>query len=60
MSFASDSWPDEIHLFVASFEDAADFAPTLHVHVEEQLPWLHLADGLPRFAKAARDATPLP
>ena len=60
MSFASDSWPGDIHLFVASFEDAADFAPTLHVHVEEQLPWLLLADGLPRFAKTARDALPLP
>jgi hypothetical protein len=60
MSFADDNWPGEIHVFVASFEDPAGFAPTLHVHAGEQLPWIHLADGLPRYALTARDGPPLP
>jgi hypothetical protein len=59
MSFEGDRWPGEIHLFVASFEDPASLEPTSHVHVGEQLPWLHLADGLPRYATTARDGPPL-
>jgi hypothetical protein len=59
MSFRSTRWPNEIHLFVASFDDPAGFAPTLHVHAGEQLPWLHLADGLPRYATTARDGPKL-
>src|SRR5579883_1608600 len=47
MSFEGERWPNEIHLFVASFEDPQSFAPTVHVHAGEQLSWLHLSDGLP-------------
>ena len=46
-------WPEEIHLFVCAFEDPASFAPKAHVYVSEQLPWLHLADGLPRHDKTS-------
>jgi len=60
MSFAGERWPDEVHLFVASFAEPHRLAPTVHVHVQEQLPWLHLADGLPRFATTPRDGGPLP
>jgi hypothetical protein len=59
MSFAGAKWPDEIHLFVASFDEPAAFAPTLHVHAGEQLPWLHLADDLPRYVTTERDGPPL-
>jgi len=59
ISFEGESWPDEIHLFVASFEQPELFRPKAHVHVEEQLGWLHLADGLPRFARTAREGPPL-
>lgn len=59
MSFRGEKWPGEIHLFVPSFEDPALLVPQVHVHVAEQLPWLHLADGLPRFAQTAHDAPPM-
>jgi hypothetical protein len=59
VSFEGDRWPDEIHLFVASFEEPARFAPRVHVHVEEKLPWVHLADGLPCFAKTSREGAPM-
>ena len=48
LTYESRRWPDEIHVQVCSFDDPAAFQPTAHVHVAEQLPWLHLADGLKR------------
>jgi hypothetical protein len=59
VSFEGERWPEEIHLFAVSFEDPASLAPKGHVYVEEQLAWVHLADGLPRFAKTARDGPAL-
>jgi hypothetical protein len=59
MSFAGEKWPDEVHLFVASFEDPASLRPTLHVHAGEQLAWLRLADGLPRYFTTPREGPPL-
>jgi hypothetical protein len=59
MSFEGERWPGEIHLFVASFEDPAELLPQIHVHVEEQLAWVHLSDGLPRFARTASEGRPL-
>jgi hypothetical protein len=59
VSFESERWPDEVHLFLASFEAPASLQPKGHVFVEEQISWLHLADGLPRFAKTARDGPAL-
>jgi hypothetical protein len=58
-SFEGEKWPNEIHLFLASFENPEDLAPRVHVHVEEQLAWVHLADGLPRFARTPRDGPAL-
>ncbi len=37
----------KMHLYVAAMEEPEKFAPTLHVAIEEKLPWLKLADGLP-------------
>lgn len=51
MSFAGARWPDEIHLFATSFDAPGDLAPAMHVYVDEQLPWIHLADGLPRIGQ---------
>ena len=51
MSFAGERWPGEIHLFATSFDAPESLTPQLHVHAEEQLPWVHLDDDLPRIAK---------
>jgi hypothetical protein len=59
MSFEGERWPDEVHLFVPSFDQPEAFQPKGHVHVEEQLGWLKLADHLPRYAKTAREGPPL-
>src|SRR5215470_9081428 len=40
MSFEGGRWPDEIHLFVPTFDEPNGLHPTAHVHVQEQLSWL--------------------
>ena len=52
VAYEADRYPHEIHLYAAALDDAADFAPQFHVHHAERLPWLLLADDLPRFPGA--------
>lgn len=56
LSYESERWPDEIHLFVVAFDDAAGFAPQAHVNTAEQIPWLTIHDDLPRYAKFGNSA----
>jgi hypothetical protein len=49
MAYQADKYPDEIHLYAASLENAGDFAPEFHSHVDEMLPWIHLSNGLPKL-----------
>ena len=49
MAFEHDKYPDEIHLYAASLENPKDFSPQFHTHCSEQLPWVRLDDGLPRY-----------
>jgi len=49
ISYDSERWSGEIHLFLCTFDDPAALAPRGHVHTADQVSWLHLADGLPRF-----------
>lgn len=49
ISYQSDRWPGEIHLLVGAFDDPNAFAPEVHVYWAERVPWLELADELPRF-----------
>ena len=54
LTYESERIPDEIHLFAGSLADPSKVRPARHVFVEEQLPWLEVADQLPRFAKTSR------
>ncbi len=53
ISFESERWPEETHLFVCTFDDPESFEPQGHVYVSEQLSWLHLGDDLPRNQKTS-------
>ena len=53
ISFESERWPKEIHLFVCTFDDPERFEPRAHVYTSEQLSWLHLGDDLPRYEKTS-------
>ena len=59
MSFAGERWPDEIHLFAASFDEPAHLKPSVHVHAGEQLPWVRCDDGLPRYRTTPREGPAL-
>ncbi len=41
-------YPAFIAVTVGTFDDPAAVAPTEHVFVDTQLPWLHIDDALPR------------
>lgn len=55
IAYDSDAFPDEIHFYAASLERPETFSPDRHVHAAEQLPWIHLDDGLPRFQRGSAD-----
>ncbi len=56
MAFQADRYAGEIHLYAATLADPASFRPTFHVHYAEHLPWLVLADDLPRHAGFAPES----
>jgi hypothetical protein len=60
LAFSGARWPNEIHLLVGTFDDPASLEPRGHVYVQDQMPWIKLADGLKRFAKTGKDGPPLP
>ena len=49
LSYENERWPDDVHVMVAVFERPELLVPQFHIFAEERLPWLHLADGLPRY-----------
>lgn len=48
VAYQAERFPDEIHFYAALLDDPALYLPTLHVHSDEQVPWVTLGDGLPR------------
>ncbi len=60
LTYEGARWAGEIHVFVCAFDVPGVFQPTAHVYTERQLPWLHVDDGLPRFARTSAEGKPLP
>ena len=48
MLFQSQRWPGEMHVARALLDEALDRAPSAHVFWETHVPWLDLADALPK------------
>ena len=48
--FESDRFLGLIDVTVATLEDAASLAPSMHIHVGSRQPWLAINDGLPCHA----------
>lgn len=53
VSYEADRFGDEIHLYAATLDDPDAYEPSFHVFTSEQLPWLHISDGLPRHAETS-------
>lgn len=49
MAYRSDKLPNEIHGLAATLDDPTQYAPQAHFFHSKRLPWLHIADDLPRF-----------
>lgn len=47
--FESSRWPGEVHVAVASLTDELDRPVAVHVFFDDRVPWLEVADGLPRL-----------
>lgn len=53
VSYRNERRPAEIDLTVASLDDAAEYAPTAHIWVEDKLPWAIIDDALPQYPRTA-------
>lgn len=49
LTYESERWPGEVHIFLCTLDEPESLAPQAHVHVAERLSWLHTNDGLPEF-----------
>jgi hypothetical protein len=47
--FTADFLPGLIDVTIGSLDEPELLAPTLHYWCSKQLPWLHIADDLPKF-----------
>lgn len=52
LTFADDAFPGEIDVSICSLDQPGAVAPASHIFTASQVPWLHSADGLPRFARS--------
>jgi len=53
VAFTGERWPGEVHLFHGTLADPAQWPPTGHAYVTEQLPWFEVSDHLPRYEVTA-------
>ncbi len=53
ITYTADDWPGEVHFYAATLDDPAAFVPQAHYHYGERLPWIEIADDLPRHVAAA-------
>jgi hypothetical protein len=45
----------ELAVYACTLDDLTKVVPTLHVRSDEQLPWIEIADRLPRYEYGKRD-----
>jgi hypothetical protein len=48
MAYRSEAFPTEMHFYAATLDDPESYTATEHVHSDERLSWVHLADSLPQ------------
>jgi hypothetical protein len=53
MTYQSEIWPDETHLYAATLDDPLLFKPQAHFHYAERLAWVSIADDLPKYPGSA-------
>ncbi|MGH6883952.1 GFA family protein [Hypericibacter sp.] len=56
LAYEGDRWPDEIHIHVGTLDHPEAIQPQVHVYTVHQIPWLQLADGLPKVPMPPSEA----
>lgn len=49
LTFEGERWPDEVHVVLANVDDPIDRTPQAHCFFDGAVPWVQLADALPRL-----------
>jgi hypothetical protein len=50
---------NEFALWVGTLDDPTKVTPTYHCFTAEQLPWIEIADRLPRYAYSSKNGSPV-
>ena len=53
IAYVDERLEDVIYFTLGAMDMPADFPPTLHAYVSEQLPFLRMSDDLPRHLKTS-------
>jgi len=53
LTYSHEGRADDIDVTLATLDEAAQLAPTMHVWVADKLPWVRIEDGLPQFPGTA-------
>jgi hypothetical protein len=56
MFFKADAWPGELHIARALFAEPIDREPQAHVYYDTHVPWVSVADDLPKKPDPAAPA----
>lgn len=51
LSYETEDYPEETHLYAASLDDPALYKPAAHIFWSERLPWTAESGTLPKFDK---------
>ncbi len=54
--FRADAWPGELHIARALFAEPIDREPQAHVYYDTHVPWVRVADELPKKSDPAAAA----
>jgi hypothetical protein len=52
LTYANELRAHEIDVTLASLDDPASVAPIAHIWIDDKLPWVKIADGLPQYRVA--------
>ncbi len=55
LTYQSDRFPGEVHVYISVFDHPDSFRPQFHVFVAEAISWLHVEDDLPRYRATTKD-----
>jgi|AntRauTorcE11898_2_1112593.scaffolds.fasta_scaffold03661_5 hypothetical protein len=56
MSFESEVFPDETHLYANTLDDPAVYEPMAHIFWSERVPWVRVNDDLPKHSMGLQEA----